>query len=1206
MSSDNSEVQRCTAQATTPGNSEDKESPQLTVDSYEGGSRLYTISIVTCAALWLVLVEAEHGLFDEQQEGELIVTQNFVYNFLILVVWSILDGFLSFLALLPNLKFQKGHNVSYMRAYAVIAFVSLVAMNAATGTLVYRTHVQFVRRYKKVKIHYEDPDLEQGNSISKEAHFFLIVATLSAVVFADTQFFCKVFIRYISSLKEFVSGMRSARKVVHAEAASRVHSWDKAISSVLCSCASTIRDTYTLVSTRCKNSMQECADLISLTVKNLKPGRAPKLLQTQVSTFGKWTKQYLSQRWSSIKEERNYKHSGWMLSAVVTSGLVLIYMYLRMAGFWQYLVKRSYKPYRECVLGHQTLVREVLLSRGFGDFDFFHSFLFSEWPSAGPEIADLLFSAGKFFNNSDWTEGAHGTGDYRKCMMPGYMTKTFEQVETRLEAHGYYDAIQGDNCKEMYPNAMASNCELNDPIRDFEKSFFGLCILYFDAVVINSEWAMYMGFGIGLVLGINSLVSVLAQYKSLSLTLTDGVIDDEARPAGIQNYREKQRRAIERLQKLQLQYTKWSELIKVYPLNSTVMFFGILLSTAVLQLVVTGSVLTFLIGSLAALNEIYNLLHQVSSFIVAWIVISIVDSVVMQEWMVERVLTDNYRFKHPDIWILYTLVYTMLNLVLGILYAVWRLILLIVFSLARLTRLDRPLFPTMQKLDQGHNAFFSMVLMHYTIQRNSRNLRKTLDRRRLEGFRRNNNTPGGQTPQGNSGTAVQATVSTDGMSQGPNGAGSEMRPVSGFASFTSTVPSRNVLFQRDSINPCLRVDKSVQTSPSFMKWYSIDSRESSDAADETSPLIQIAQVPPKNLFRWLAMRKRDYAEGQQPCIATEDHTGYNVLEEHWDSLIPIERFRRACSENILDLHSLSEREILESLCGTGEEESNRSFGHENNAALTASNHTPRRDIPTNHGKSHVDEENRGYPTPPSCFVTNSHVATNRTGTSQGNALMSFGCQIDELVPASVGFPGGASSFDSRAPRRVSSPVLSGVTGGSPETSSSGPDLGQLASEALFGSDIFDDGRMVGRMTSFSDLEMSLSAPVPKMGQLQALDRADIDSTEIGVQTDPSAWRSSLGCTGREGNPRNTARQASTPDTAFLDSLVVGEQSITSGWRSFQGAVHTEGSPECGAIESSAPGATTSDYGGRELLTDPTGWRRFQADVHREGQGNENS
>ena len=82
---------------------------------------------------------------------------------------------------------------------------------------------------------------------------------------------------------------------------------------------------------------------------------------------------------------------------------------------------------------------------------------------------------------------------------------------------------------------------------------------------------------------------------------------------------------------------------------------------------------------------------------------------------------------------------------------------------------------------------------------------------------------------------------------------------------------------------------------------------------------QIAQVPPKNLFRWLAMRKRDYAEGQQPCIATEDHTGYNVLEEHWDSLIPIERFRRACSENILDLHSLSEREILESLCGTGEE-----------------------------------------------------------------------------------------------------------------------------------------------------------------------------------------------------------------------------------------------------------------------------------------------
>ena len=100
-------------------------------------------------------------------------------------------------------------------------------------------------------------------------------------------------------------------------------------------------------------------------------------------------------------------------------------------------------------------------------------------------------------------------------------------------------------------------------MEDFKGSFFGLWTLYIDAVVMNSVWAMYIGFGMGLILGLNSLVSVLAQYKALSLTLTDGVIDDETRPPEIQNFREKQRRAIERLQKLQLRYTKWSELIQV-------------------------------------------------------------------------------------------------------------------------------------------------------------------------------------------------------------------------------------------------------------------------------------------------------------------------------------------------------------------------------------------------------------------------------------------------------------------------------------------------------------------------------------------------------------------------------------------------------------------------------------------------------------------
>ena len=72
---------------------------------------------------------------------------------------------------------------------------------------------------------------------------------------------------------------------------------------------------------------------------------------------------------------------------------------------------------------------------------------------------------------------------------------------------------------------------------------------------------------------------------------------------------------------------------QVYPLSSTVTFFGILLSTAVLQLVVTGTVFTSIIATFAALPELYGILHEVIAFIVAWIVIAILDTLVMQVGM---------------------------------------------------------------------------------------------------------------------------------------------------------------------------------------------------------------------------------------------------------------------------------------------------------------------------------------------------------------------------------------------------------------------------------------------------------------------------------------------------------------------------------------------------------------------------------------------
>ena len=70
--------------------------------------------------------------------------------------------------------------------------------------------------------------------------------------------------------------------------------------------------------------------------------------------------------------------------------------------------------------------------------------------------------------------------------------------------------------------------------------------------------------------------------------------------------------------------------VQVYPLKSTVLFFGILLSTAVVQLVITGTAVTFVICTLGALPEAFTMLEEVFSFIIAWIAIALVDTFIMQ------------------------------------------------------------------------------------------------------------------------------------------------------------------------------------------------------------------------------------------------------------------------------------------------------------------------------------------------------------------------------------------------------------------------------------------------------------------------------------------------------------------------------------------------------------------------------------------------
>ena len=57
-----------------------------------------------------------------------------------------------------------------------------------------------------------------------------------------------------------------------------------------------------------------------------------------------------------------------------------------------------------------------------------------------------------------------------------------------------------------------------------------------------------------------------------------------------------------------------------------------------------------------------------------------------------------------------------MHLVIGLLYALWRVLYLVVTTIIVLNRLDISLFTTGKSLDTGHNAFMSMLVLTVLIQ----------------------------------------------------------------------------------------------------------------------------------------------------------------------------------------------------------------------------------------------------------------------------------------------------------------------------------------------------------------------------------------------------------------------------------------------------------------------------------------------------------
>lgn len=217
---------------------------------------------------------------------------------------------------------------------------------------------------------------------------------------------------------------------------------------------------------------------------------------------------------------------------------------------------------------------------------------------------------------------------------------------------------------------------------------------YFSEYCKVMKGTIVVGFLIGTAIGLHAVYTVLAAHKKTSLQLLREMkrSDDRGSGFGIEDK---------------------------YPIGKAVFFLGVLVSTALVQQTIFGVILSALLGIIFTYRG-YSAFMQFGGYWLLALVITILVNQLIIRFVGNKRLSDGYRVKRPTGFLLYMCLFSMLHFVLGIYYAIFRLILLLFTTLFILSRLDVTIFTTGKRFDNGHNAFMATLLLTRVIQQNIR------------------------------------------------------------------------------------------------------------------------------------------------------------------------------------------------------------------------------------------------------------------------------------------------------------------------------------------------------------------------------------------------------------------------------------------------------------------------------------------------------
>ena len=227
---------------------------------------------------------------------------------------------------------------------------------------------------------------------------------------------------------------------------------------------------------------------------------------------------------------------------------------------------------------------------------------------------------------------------------------------------------------------------------------------YVDSIIPILRYTCIIGYPIGTLIGLHSLYQVLVQHKRMSLALEQALSARTPQLMGKLDVDEEDAR--ETLLGID----------KKYEIGGAVYFFGILMSTAVVQQHIFGFAVTVFVAIIINMKN-FDVLLNIGGYLIFVYLAVMITNLFLTHIIGDRLLTKRgFQIQHPWLFFLYLFTFSMVHAVLGFLYALWRALLLLVTTFWVLNRLDVSLFLTGKQFDNGHYSFMSMLLLTRVIR----------------------------------------------------------------------------------------------------------------------------------------------------------------------------------------------------------------------------------------------------------------------------------------------------------------------------------------------------------------------------------------------------------------------------------------------------------------------------------------------------------